>query len=69
MTEMSYRSAGVDLELYEQAMQKLPALMKELTTGESWIYRWVRWFVSSGRHAAVVGSRSGLRNGRRRYKD
>lgn len=28
MTEMSYRSAGVDLELYEQAMQKLPALMK-----------------------------------------
>ncbi len=32
MTAMSYRSAGVDLELYEQAMQKLPALMKRTHT-------------------------------------
>lgn len=32
MTEFSYRSAGVDLELYEQAMQKLPALMKRTHT-------------------------------------
>lgn len=28
MTELSYRAAGVDLELYEQAMQKLPKLMQ-----------------------------------------
>jgi phosphoribosylformylglycinamidine cyclo-ligase len=29
MTELTYKSAGVDLELYEQAMQKLPALMQK----------------------------------------
>lgn len=34
MTELNYKSAGVDLKLYEQAMQKLPALMqKTLTPG------------------------------------
>lgn len=32
MTELNYRSAGVDLELYEQAMQRLPALMKRTHT-------------------------------------
>lgn len=32
MTELSYQSAGVDLELYEQAMQKLPALMQRTHT-------------------------------------
>ncbi len=32
MTEFNYRSAGVDLELYEQAMQRLPALMKRTHT-------------------------------------
>ena len=32
MTELSYQSAGVDLELYEQAMQKLPALMQRTRT-------------------------------------
>lgn len=32
MTEFSYRSAGVDLELYEQAMQRLPALMRRTHT-------------------------------------
>lgn len=32
MTSFSYRSAGVDLELYEQAMQKLPALMQRTHT-------------------------------------
>lgn len=31
-TGFSYRSAGVDLELYEQAMQKLPKLMKRTHT-------------------------------------
>jgi phosphoribosylformylglycinamidine cyclo-ligase len=32
MTELSYQSAGVDLELYEKAMQKLPALMQRTHT-------------------------------------
>ncbi len=32
MTELNYRSAGVDLELYEQSMQRLPALMKKTHT-------------------------------------
>jgi len=32
MTELTYRSAGVDLELYEQAMQKLPKLMQRTFT-------------------------------------
>ena len=32
MSDLTYRSAGVDLELYEQAMQKLPALMKRTFT-------------------------------------
>lgn len=32
MTELNYRSAGVDLELYEQAMQRLPALMQRTHT-------------------------------------
>lgn len=32
MTELSYQSAGVDLELYEQAMQRLPALMRKTLT-------------------------------------
>lgn len=32
MTELTYRSAGVDLELYEQAMQKLPRLMQKTFT-------------------------------------
>lgn len=32
MTELTYRSAGVDLELYEQAMQKLPRLMQRTLT-------------------------------------
>ena len=32
MTELTYRSAGVDLELYEQAMQKLPRLMQRTFT-------------------------------------
>lgn len=32
MTELSYQSAGVDLELYEKAMQKLPALMQKTHT-------------------------------------
>src|SRR5215218_11383615 len=27
MSELTYRSAGVDLDLYQQAMRKLPALM------------------------------------------
>jgi phosphoribosylformylglycinamidine cyclo-ligase len=32
MSELTYRSAGVDLELYEQAMQKLPRLMQKTFT-------------------------------------
>ena len=32
MTELTYKSAGVDLELYEQAMQKLPRLLKRTHT-------------------------------------
>lgn len=32
MTELTYRSSGVDLELYEQAMQKLPRLMQRTFT-------------------------------------
>ncbi len=32
MTELTYRSAGVDLELYETAMQKLPRLMQRTFT-------------------------------------
>lgn len=32
MTELNYQSAGVDLELYDQAMQKLPALMAKTRT-------------------------------------
>lgn len=32
MTELTYRSAGVDLELYEQGMQKLPKLMQKTFT-------------------------------------
>lgn len=32
MTELTYRSAGVDLELYDQAMQKLPRLMQKTFT-------------------------------------
>ena len=32
MSELTYRSAGVDLELYEQAMQKLPRLMQRTFT-------------------------------------
>ncbi|MCA9035353.1 MAG: phosphoribosylformylglycinamidine cyclo-ligase [Planctomycetaceae bacterium] len=32
MTEFSYRSAGVDLELYEQSMERLPALMRRTHT-------------------------------------
>ena len=32
MTGLSYQSAGVDLELYEQSMQKLPELMKRTHT-------------------------------------
>lgn len=32
MTELSYKSAGVDLALYEQAMQRLPGLMQRTRT-------------------------------------
>lgn len=32
MSGLSYQSAGVDLELYEQAMQRLPALMQRTMT-------------------------------------
>lgn len=32
MTGLSYQSAGVDLELYEQAMQRLPGLMERTRT-------------------------------------
>ncbi|MEZ6127418.1 MAG: phosphoribosylformylglycinamidine cyclo-ligase [Planctomycetaceae bacterium] len=32
MSELNYQSAGVDLKLYEQAMQKLPALMQKTRT-------------------------------------
>jgi phosphoribosylformylglycinamidine cyclo-ligase len=32
MAELTYRSAGVDLELYEQGMQKLPKLMQRTFT-------------------------------------
>jgi phosphoribosylformylglycinamidine cyclo-ligase len=32
MTDLSYRSSGVDLELYGQAMQKLPKLMQKTFT-------------------------------------
>ena len=32
MTELSYQSAGVDLEIYEQAMKRLPALMQRTRT-------------------------------------
>jgi len=32
MTELNYQSAGVDLKLYEQAMQRLPALMQKTRT-------------------------------------
>ena len=32
MTELSYQSAGVDLDLYEKAMQKLPGLMQKTHT-------------------------------------
>ena len=32
MTDLTYKSAGVDLELYEQAMQKLPRLLKRTHT-------------------------------------
>lgn len=32
MSELNYQSAGVDLELYDQAMQKLPALMGKTRT-------------------------------------
>jgi len=32
MSELSYQSAGVDLELYEKAMQKLPGLMQKTHT-------------------------------------
>ncbi len=32
MSELTYRSAGVDLELYDQAMQKLPRLMQRTFT-------------------------------------
>lgn len=47
MTELSYRAAGVDLQLYEQAMQKLPKLMRrthtagvmELTGGFAGLFR------------------------------
>jgi len=33
MPELSYKDAGVDLELYGQAMQRLPALMAKTHTG------------------------------------
>lgn len=33
MSEVSYKDAGVDLELYGQAMQRLPALMAKTHTG------------------------------------
>ena len=32
MTELNYQSAGVDLKLYEQAMQRLPGLMAKTRT-------------------------------------
>lgn len=32
MAQLSYQSAGVDLALYDQAMQRLPALMKQTHT-------------------------------------
>lgn len=32
MTELNYQSAGVDLELYEKAMQRLPGLMAKTRT-------------------------------------
>lgn len=32
MTELNYKSAGVDLELYENAMQRLPGLMAKTRT-------------------------------------
>lgn len=32
MTGLDYRSAGVDLEVYEQAMKRLPALLQTTTT-------------------------------------
>lgn len=32
MTELSYQSAGVDLQLYQQAMQRLPGLMEKTKT-------------------------------------
>jgi len=32
MSQLTYQSAGVDLELYQQAMQKLPALMQRTHT-------------------------------------
>lgn len=32
MTELNYQSAGVDLKLYEQAMQRLPGLMSKTRT-------------------------------------
>ena len=32
MTGLDYRSAGVDLDVYEQAMQRLPALMESTRT-------------------------------------
>ncbi|HUG93129.1 MAG TPA: phosphoribosylformylglycinamidine cyclo-ligase [Planctomycetaceae bacterium] len=32
MTDLTYKSAGVDLELYEQAMQKLPRLLRRTHT-------------------------------------
>ncbi|MCA9067888.1 MAG: phosphoribosylformylglycinamidine cyclo-ligase, partial [Planctomycetaceae bacterium] len=33
MAEISYKDAGVDLELYGQAMQRLPALIARTQTG------------------------------------
>jgi phosphoribosylformylglycinamidine cyclo-ligase len=33
MSEVSYKDAGVDLELYDQAMRRLPALMAKTHTG------------------------------------
>ena len=32
MAQITYKDAGVDLELYEQAMQKLPAFMQKTHT-------------------------------------
>ena len=32
MTELSYQTAGVDLELYQKAMERLPGLMERTKT-------------------------------------